>query len=158
MRGELAYGLQTFSGDELATHRLPADIPADSSQELVRCAWPEADESLLNQCFFWARLEAGGRILSENRFFYAPLEGLAIPEARIEHSLEPAGNGDYRLRLHSDVYAWVVSLMTLPAVTVSDNYFDLRPGEQKAVIVHGPSALVSEIRVSATGKTAAGQP
>ena len=42
-----------------------------------------------------------------------------------------------------------------PGIVLADNYFDIFPGEEKVIPVHGPSDGLSLIKVAATSKSAA---
>ena len=96
-----------------------------------------------------------GEILSENRFFLASLEDLSVPEAALQHRLEATGGETSLLHVRTDSYAWFVRIAAPPGIVVAENYFDIFPGEEKAIAVQGPSDALSLIKVAATSKSAA---
>ncbi len=83
----------------------------------------------------------GERVLSRNLVFFAPAKQLALPQPRIDSQWQADGDG-YTLTLSSDVLArevWL-SLGDLDA-QVSDNAFDLLPGEPLKVHVRSKATL-----------------
>ncbi|HUA80751.1 MAG TPA: glycoside hydrolase family 2 protein [Dyella sp.] len=83
----------------------------------------------------------GDRVVSQNLVFFDEAKQLALPLPRIRTSLD-AGSDGYALTLTTDTLArnvWV-SFGDLDA-DVSDNAFDLLPGQSKTVTVHSKVAL-----------------
>jgi beta-mannosidase len=79
--------------------------------------------------------------VSRNLVFFDEAKTLALPAPRIESSLEADGNG-YKLTLSSDTLArdvWV-SFGDLDA-ELSDNAFDLLPGQRMTLTVHSKASL-----------------
>lgn len=155
IEGELVYGLKTFRGEEVETKRAPVRVPPDGSLRLAECQPPGNAQFQAEDCFYWGRLLVDGEILSENRFFLASLEDLSVSEAALQYRLEATDGGTSLLHVRTDSYAWFVRIAAPPGVVVADNYFDVFPGEEKTIVIHGPSDTLSLIKVAATGKPAA---
>jgi beta-mannosidase len=153
VEGELVYGLKTLQGQDIIAAQRAVTLPADSSFEVAECRLP--DNAAAEGCVWWAQLTADGVVLSENRFFPIPLEGLALDAPPIEQRLEPLGGGKYRLIFKAPAYAWMVRLSPPSEVRVDDDFFDLLPGQEKAVTVEGPAAAVAALKAVATPKQAA---
>ena len=153
IKGELVYGLKTFRGEEVETKRAPVRVPPDGSLRLAECQAPGNAQFQAEDCFYWGRLLVDGEILSENRFFLVPLEKLTVPEAALQYRLENTDKETGRLFIRTDSYAWFVRIAASPGVVVADNYFDIFPGEEKAITVRGPADALRHIKVAATGKS-----
>jgi len=96
-----------------------------------------AERSLLR-----VRLMDGSETLSENLLYFRPVKNLALPETRIDSRLKALGKGEYALALTAPalVKNLLVSLEGHDA-TLSDNYFDLLPGETRIIQIMTSAAL-----------------
>jgi beta-mannosidase len=88
-----------------------------------------------------AELVVEGKSVSRNLVYLVPTKQVHLPEAHIKAELTQAADG-YRLRLTSPVLARSV-YVTFGAASpeLSDNYFDLLPGETVDVVVKSPESL-----------------
>lgn len=131
-----------FSGKVLSEHEKAADLPALSSTK----AGTYTDAQLLNGAdphatFAVFELLDGDKVVSRNLVFFDEAKTLDLPVPQIRTSLE-AGSDGYTLKLSSDTLArnvWI-SFGDLDA-EVSDNAFDLLPGQNVTVTVHSKAAL-----------------
>jgi len=131
-----------FSGKVLSEHQASTDLPALSSTKVASYS----DAQLLNGAdphatFTVFELLDGDKVVSRNLVFFDEAKTLALPAAQIHTSLE-AGSDGYTLMLSSDKLArnvWI-SFGDLDA-EVSDNAFDLLPGQSVTVTVHSKLAL-----------------
>jgi beta-mannosidase len=102
----------------------------------------------------FARLLVDGRVASCNRWFLTGFKfnDLHLPPAlgSVTHTVERVGEGEFRLQLQSEVFAWAVRLELPSSVWVEDNYFDLLPGEQREFALRGSSEDVEQLRVAFT--------
>jgi beta-mannosidase len=91
------------------------------------------DGADLQRVFLSSRLTAGEAVLSSDVHLFAPLKDLALPDPEIEIEWTPA-EGGARIAVRSSKFAKDVYL-SIPGVDgrFSDNFFDLLPGEAKAV-------------------------
>jgi beta-mannosidase len=130
------------SGKVLGQHEEAANLPALSSTKVATYT----DAQLLNGAdphatFAVFELLDGDKVVSRNLVFFDEAKTLALPAPRIESSLEADGNG-YKLTLSSDTLArdvWV-SFGDLDA-ELSDNAFDLLPGQRMTLTVHSKASL-----------------
>jgi beta-mannosidase len=131
-----------FSGKVLSEHQASADVPALSSSKVATYS----DAQLLNGAdphatFAVFELLDGDKVLSRNLVFFDEAKTLALPVPHITTSLAAASDG-YALTLSSDTLArnvWI-SFGDLDA-DVSDNAFDLLPGQSVTLAVHGKVGL-----------------
>jgi beta-mannosidase len=130
------------SGKVLGQHEEAANLPALSSTKVATYT----DAQLLNGAdphatFAVFELLDGDKVVSRNLVFFDEAKTLALPAPRIESSLEADGDG-YKLTLSSDTLArdvWV-SFGDLDA-ELSDNAFDLLPGQRMTLTVHSKASL-----------------
>ncbi len=94
-----------------------------------------------SRVFIVAELSAGGNLLSRNIAYLAPIKEVHLKPANLSVAVS-AEKGSYTVRVNSPVLARDVYLSfgNLDA-TVSDNYFDLLPGESKDIIVNSNATL-----------------
>ncbi|GHU99867.1 beta-mannosidase [Bacteroidia bacterium] len=93
-----------------------------------------------------ALTDSKGRVLSSGNVFFTEVKNLDLPAAEIRTELKPI-DGGVELTLTSPVYAKYVEVSVPGAEPfVSDNYFDLLPGQPVTVVVKG-SFDASAIRV-----------
>ena len=94
----------------------------------------------------YLRVESARGAFGANRSFFAAIKDLERPPARVEHTVEPAGDGRLAVRLQADAYAYFVHVASPDEhVRYSDNHIDLEAGEERTTIVSG--ARAEDLRV-----------
>jgi len=79
---------------------------------------------------------------------------LEIPAVKIVPVLSLIRDGEYQLKLWSDSFAWFVSIDCPDNVELSDNYFDIFPGEEYAVTLRAPGGIeLGDISISSLNET-----
>jgi beta-mannosidase len=112
----------------------------------VYLEWPlkkltDAGAADTSRVFVAADLAAGGVQISRNLTYLAPVKGIKLKPAilRVETT---GGGGNYKVRITSPVLARSVYLSFGDLdVKVSDNYFDLLPGETAEITATGGVSL-----------------
>jgi beta-mannosidase len=132
--GRLEVRLTDFEGGELYAKSM--DVTVVPLESRVYDAIPIdalLDGADLQRVFLSSRLTAGEAVLSSDVHLFAPLKDLALPDPEIEIEWTPA-EGGARIAVRSSKFAKDVYL-SIPGVDgrFSDNFFDLLPGEAKAV-------------------------
>jgi beta-mannosidase len=123
VKANLDIQFMTPGGQVLSDRSQTIEIPALSSGVYARVTDPpQADRA---DTFGVAELTVDGKLVSRNLLFFAPPKELHLPSAHV--AIEWTGAG---LRLSSNVLARSVyiSFGDMDA-TLSDNYFDLLPGQ-----------------------------
>ena len=93
-----------------------------------------------------ADLEVDGKSVSRNLIYLVPTKQVHLPEAHISAELTQAADG-YHLKLSSPVLARSVYVTFGDASPdLSDNYFDLLPGETVDLLVKSSDTLDSSGR------------
>jgi beta-mannosidase len=131
-----------FSGKTLSEHEDAATAPALSSSKLATYT----DAQLLNGAdphasFAVFELLDGDKVVSQNLVFFDEAKNLALPKPHVQATLAAAGDG-YTLTLSTDQLArdvWV-SFGELDA-DLSDNAFDLLPGQSITLTMHSKASL-----------------
>jgi beta-mannosidase len=140
--GELRLRLLRFDGTLVSEKKTAATVPPLSSQAYLQMPLsqlPSGTDSA--QVFVTAELLVAGKAVSRNLIYVVPTRQISLPQAAVASELTQAGDG-YRLRLSSPVLARsvFVSFGALDA-EISDNYFDLLPGESIDVDVKSAAEL-----------------
>ncbi len=122
------------------------EIKVEPLASKVYLDWPlkkmtDAGAQDTSRVFVVAELIAGGAQISRNIVYLAPTKGVHLKPAQLK--VEVTGdNGNYTIRINSPVLARSVYLSfgNLDA-QVSDNYFDLLPGETAEIAVSSAVSL-----------------
>jgi beta-mannosidase len=143
LSGTIHTRLLDFSGTVLLDQKKDIQIPAQSSA--IYLTFSKADLPATadpHRTFLVFDLETGGKRVSRNLQFFDVTHSLELPVApNIERTLTKTG-GDFAVRLKSEKLARSVYLSFGDLdVHVSDNYFDLLPGEEATVTIKSSSTV-----------------
>lgn len=136
--------LMNFDGKVLLEETRPVSIAPLASQ--IYLDWPmqklaEAGATDTSRVFVLAELSAGGRDISRNLIYLAPVKQIRLEPAKLK--VETTGaDGVYKIRVSAPVLARSVYLSFGNLdVDLSDNYFDLIPGEPVEVTARSKASL-----------------
>jgi len=135
-----------FDGTVVSDKSQAVQIPALSSQ--IDLQMPkEALGNDLTKIFAVTDLKVGAKIVSTNVLLFAAPKEVHLPPAEVASELTKTGES-YRLRLSSKVLARGVSVSFGNLDTkLSDDYFDILPGEAVDVVVHS-AATADQLRAN----------
>jgi len=143
-QGQLRVRLMDFTGKVLLQETRELKVAPLASQ--VDLEWPlkklaEAGAADTSRVFVEAELRVGGAEVSRNLSYLAPVKEIHLIPAPLKVETG-GGNGSYTVRVTSPVLARSVYLSfgNLDA-QVSDNYFDLLPGETAEIKVKSAATL-----------------
>ncbi len=132
----LEYKVVTFSGQELKTEKITKLVPANSVSNAISVElsdlqdnW-EPESTLLH-----AQISAEGRLLNENRYFFAPYKNLKLEPANIKCSIHKISEACFEMKLLADAFVWMLHLAGTDNVKYSDNDFDLIPNMERSIMV-----------------------
>jgi beta-mannosidase len=135
-----------FDGKVLLEETHPVEVSPLTSK--VYLDWPlkkltDAGAADTSRVFVVAELTAAGAQLSRNLTYLAPVKEIHLKPAQLK--VETTGsNGSYKIRVSSPVLARSVYLSFANLdVKVSDNYFDLMPGETVEIAATSAASLDS---------------
>jgi beta-mannosidase len=143
-QGQLRVRLMDFSGKVLLEETRAVKVAALASQ--VDLEWPlkklaDAGAADTSRVFVVADLHVAGTEVSRNLSYLAPVKEVHLIPAALKVETG-SGNGSYLVRISSPVLARSVYLSFGNLDTkVSDNYFDLLPGETVEIKVKSAAAL-----------------
>ncbi|HLX11490.1 MAG TPA: glycoside hydrolase family 2 protein, partial [Bacteroidota bacterium] len=126
--------LNSFKGKTIWSKRLRANVKANRSATLL-----EVPQNILNgidrsNYYLTARIQSGGKMIAENRFFFIEPKHLALPNLFVRHRLETGIEGEYLLTVSSTGFAKNVRIEVEGEDAVfDDNYFDLDANIPKIV-------------------------
>jgi beta-mannosidase len=144
--GSLRVRLMSFDGKVMFDETRAVEVSPLTSK--VYLDWPikklaDAGATDTSRVFVVAELTAGGAQLSRNLVYLAPVKEVHLKPAPLR--VETTGsNGNYKIRVNSPVLARSgdLSFANLD-VKLSDNYFDLMPGETVEITATSAASLES---------------
>ncbi len=143
VKGKLLLSKMDFWGKTSWIKEKDVTILPNSSTRLERINFLDLGVNK-NSEFLWARLEVMGKTKAENRYFFFPWADLIFPKCKLRTEIKRIGEAEHKLIISSDIYARLVKIKTNEIkCRLSDNYFDLTPGEKREVIIE-PSDLKKE--------------
>ena len=146
LSGKVHARLMDFSGNVLSEKSQDVQIPAASSAIYLTLdeseLFADSSKTSRDRDFLVVDLDIGGKQVSRNEVFFDITHNLELAVSpKIESNIRKSGEG-YAVTLKSPVLARsaYVSFGDLDA-QVSDNYFDLLPGEAVTISVKSASSL-----------------
>jgi len=142
LSGTIHTRLLDFSGKVLLDQTKDVSVPAQSSAIYLTLAKPELSAKAdLRQSFLVFDLDMAGKRVSRNLIFFDAMHNLELPSPRMENNLT-SSDGGYRLKLQSEKLARNVAISFGDLdVQLSDNYFDLLPGEPVTIELKSSASL-----------------
>lgn len=138
----LDVGFLTFGQKEFWTESLPISVPPNASVQV----WT-SDSSYIEvtdpsrQCIF-GKLKVDNLVLSRNSYFFDIPKNIKYPNVNLRVSREQLSDDTHRLLISADGYARLVAVSGWSdTARLSDNYFDLLPGETREVLIRGIGGL-----------------
>lgn len=121
---------QPFAGTVRRERKIIVTLPANAAQSVARIARTELDSDGVLVCDVTTP-EDTDRAL----YFPGMPRDMALPDACVEAAFDTPDNPK-TLTLKTDVYARVVTIHG--GIIASDNYFDMRPGEERTISITYP--------------------
>ncbi len=143
-KASLNVKLMDFDGKVLLEETHAVDVAPLASK--VYLDWPlkklaDAGAADTSRFFVLAELSEGKQVLSRNITYVAPVKEIHLKPAALKVEITEA-NGAYKIRVSSAVLARSVYLAFGELdVSVSDNYFDLMPGETVEITAKSKATL-----------------
>lgn len=134
-QARLEWVVMTLTGETLLTGAQEVCIPANQSVCLAQVAL-DAGSFDPAKTVFRARLIAGGEIVNETKYFFAPFVEMIAHGASVRCDARPLPDGWMAAALTADRFVWMLHIAEPNGVTASDNDFDLWPGETKTVRIN----------------------
>jgi beta-mannosidase len=142
-KGDLRVRLMTVDGTVLRDKAQPVEIAPLSSKVFVRVPLAEFLDATVdaNKVFVVTDLAVGGKVVSSNLEFFVPTRQVQLRATKIDSQLKREGNG-YRLTLTSKSLARSVYVnFSGVDAKVSDNYFDIIPGQTVEIEITTSASL-----------------
>jgi len=128
-------------------HRQPIRIPPHQAHTVALGPSPEGKDR--QQKVLFARLLRGREEVARTIFLFDDFRRLHVPDPIAKVQIEPAGKDTVQVRLAAETFVHAVTLEARDRAIPEDNYFDLLPGETRAVKVTGTRP--EEVRVRGVG-------
>ncbi|MGC9064822.1 MAG: glycoside hydrolase family 2 protein, partial [bacterium] len=126
---EVEYGIEDFNGRILERKSERVELPGAKSLSIGKLDVSGIKEK--DYVFVYAKVSSlEGGLISKNRIFLVDFKDLKLPEAKIDIKLNKIDVERYELSLTSDRFVWMVSIDVPDGISLSDNYFDIFPGEE----------------------------
>ena len=141
---DIEYGVKSFTGDILMKGKAKVEIGNVGTVKVGEIDTSRILTKDRNKCFVYAKVHQKDRCIHWNRTFLVDFKELEMPESKILPELNRIGEGKYKLELSTDNFAWMVTLELPEDIDVSDNYFDIFPGEKYTVLLTSSRGITLE--------------
>jgi beta-mannosidase len=113
-------------GAELSTLDVPVELAAGES----RCVWARSERLPTGH---WAWVHSADDAFLRNRLFGGEVKDLHLSQDPPQWTFDPA---TATVTVHATALTYQARVTAAPGVRFSDNYVDLRPGEQATIVLH----------------------
>jgi beta-mannosidase len=131
-------------GSVLSEHKQTISIPRLSSTVPLRIPMQDIEQvssASIASVFAAADIIVEGKTVSANLVYFVPERDLKLPKPTIRAELVQEGK-QFQLRMLSNMLARSVYVsFDSDDVRLSDNYFDLLPGEERRIVVSGAETI-----------------
>lgn len=145
-RGRIEIGLADFFGNLEYREELDMVVPANRSVRLKEFSKNRINVTYTNFEFLY--VTSRDRAVGSNILFFEDYKDLNLPPCRLTAERRLAGENALEVRVRTDRFAKFVKIEPGHGgdmLEISDNYFDLRPGEEKTVLLQGAAGNPAEV-------------
>ncbi len=123
-----------FPGHKRHEEVLEVRVPANASLKVRNLTFDDLDIKDPRQEYLAVRSSSG--LFPDNRHFFVEVKDLVRPKPDLKVEIAKGGDGEYKVRVATDVYAYFVKLVVpIEGTKFSDNYFDLFSGQERVIEV-----------------------
>lgn len=132
--------LQAFTGETIWEESLSVNVAANASESVAR--W--SSERFPDRTSQYLTVASADHAIPGNRHFFSMVKDLARTPVRPNAVVEQVNEHEIKITLSTSAFAYFVHFnLSNEATSVSDNYFDLVPGEQKVVWMKNPQTVLT---------------
>ncbi len=128
------YYVLTTDGKVLKSGKKEVIIPENSCVLLESVAVDDIG-FVPENTILYTTLSVDGKVISDNRYFFAPFSQMPCEDAKISFELTKKSDVEYELEIESQNFVWMLHLETPDNVLYSDNDFDLIPNIKRKITV-----------------------
>ena len=134
MDWDVSAPLRTVAGARVWEQNRPVRVEANSSRPVRR--WEGRKNNARADRYLSVRSTEG--LFPPNRHFFAAIKDLDRTPVQPEATIALGGDHELQIHLRASEYTYFVHLITPDETArLSDNYFDLEPGESRTIVVTG---------------------
>jgi beta-mannosidase len=152
-QGKLSWNVTDLTGKTLAQDSMNVEIPSRESEKVKTLNLQEQIQKVgANNLLTWLKLEAGGKIVSENLVLLALPKELKLLDPKLATSVGESGDG-FLVTIQSENPAlWVWLGLENADAKYADNFIHLLPGAPQTILVQpkqslGKDAFVRQLQV-----------
>jgi beta-mannosidase len=146
VHGSLELVLVTFGEGKKKIDEIPINVPANASQMVWKQSTGLFDGVSPDKQCLAGLLVLNKTVTAQSTWFFDTFRNIRFPDAELRVRRQNIGEGRYRMMIYSEEYARTVAITNVPErVRVSDNYFDLIPGQEKEILIEGVSTMDASV-------------
>jgi len=146
---DVEYGIKAFNGEELIKERRQGKILEGETRIIGKVDTGGISQKQRPRTFCYANLYSENKLISRNRCFLVDFKNLELPESNLETVLKKILDNTYRLELSSKNFGWMVNIDSPKETSLSNNYFDIFPGEKYRVTITSSKTIsIEDIGIS----------
>jgi beta-mannosidase len=135
---DLEIGIASFDGEKLRHETRHEELPAAAARTVATIDTRHLPPARRSGVFCYSKMYEKGKLISQDRLFLVDLKDLDLPDPGITTSFREDGGSRYHISVKAARFAWMVSIYLPDGMSLSDNCFDLFPGDERTIEIQGP--------------------
>jgi beta-mannosidase len=146
---DIEYGIMNFKGRILTSEHKREELPVAGARLIGRIDTAKIAQQQRSNVFCYSRLYSKDKLVSQDRIFLVDFKDLELPKPAFKVKLQRLNDLEYKLRLSSESFAWMVNVELPEGAELSDNCFDMFPGDERQINIRTSSRInLEDINVS----------
>ncbi len=129
------YQLMDFEGSIFKAGEKEICLAANAVETIMEVDIADVPELVPENTILYAQIYEDGKLINENRYFLAPYKELELQKAKVDCKIEKTAEDLYEMTLSADTFVWMIHIEEPELAVLSDNDFDLIPGQKKHIVV-----------------------
>lgn len=146
---DIEYGIMSFKGRILMAEHKKEELPVAGARLIGKIDTATIAEEQKSNVFCYSKVYSQDKLVSQDRIFLVDFKHLELPKPGLKIKLQRLNDHEYKLRLSSENFAWMVNVELPEGTELSDNCFDMFPGDERQIKIRTSSRInLEDVKVS----------